>query len=50
MKFKKSILKKQGFDIEACNNPFYILLPSESEYKPLTMDIFKNIQNHKYKF
>ena len=50
MKFKKSDLKKEGFDIETYKDPFYVLLPSESEYKPLTMDIYENIQNHKYKF
>ena len=48
-KFKKVELKKEGFDFEI-NDPLYVMLPGDSEYTPLTKDIFKNIQNQKYKF
>jgi hypothetical protein len=28
----------------------YVMLPHESEYVPLTKDIYENIQNGQYKF
>jgi len=49
-KLKKSKLKGEGFNIEKSYDLFYILLPGESEYIPLTKDIFNKIQNHKYNF
>ncbi len=49
-KFKKVKLKKEGFDIESIEDPIYVLLPSESEYVPLTKKIYANIQNQKHKF
>jgi citronellyl-CoA synthetase len=49
-KLKKVKLKKDGFDLEAIEDPLYVMLPGESEYTPLTMDTYENIQNRKYKF
>ena len=49
-KLKKVKLKKEAFDIEKIKDPLYILLPRESEYTPLTKDIYENIQNQKYEF
>ncbi|MBW1674516.1 MAG: long-chain-acyl-CoA synthetase, partial [Deltaproteobacteria bacterium] len=49
-KFKKVKLKSEGFDIENVNDPLYMMLPGQSEYAPLTREIYDNIQNQKYKF
>ncbi len=49
-KFKKVELKKEGFDLENIDDPLYVMLPGESEYTPLTKNIYENIQNKKYKF
>ncbi len=49
-KLKKVKLKKEGFDLEYSADPLYVMLPGESEYTPLTKDIYENIQNSKYKF
>ena len=49
-KLKKVKLKSEGFDIEKFNDPLYVMLPGQSEYAPLTREIYDNIQNQKYKF
>jgi len=49
-KLKKSILKEEGFNIEKSKDLFYVLLPGDSEYIPLTREIFYNIQHQRYKF
>jgi citronellyl-CoA synthetase len=49
-KLKKVKLKKEGFNVENLHDPMYVLLPNESEYIPLTKDIYENIQNGKYEF
>ena len=49
-KFKKVKLKREGFDIKKINEPLYVILPGQSEYIPLTTEIYDNIQNQKYKF
>ena len=49
-KLKKSKLKKEGFNIETNKDHFYVLLPGESEYTPLTRDIYEKILNQKYQF
>lgn len=49
-KLKKSKLKKKGFNIENIKDPYYVLLPGESEYIPLTRDIYEKILNQNYKF
>jgi citronellyl-CoA synthetase len=49
-KLKKVKLKKEGFNFEKIDDKMYIILPNESEFTPLTKDIYENIQNHNYKF
>jgi citronellyl-CoA synthetase len=49
-KLKKVELKKEGFDLEKIDDPLYIMLPGESEYIPLTKNIYENILNGQYKF
>jgi fatty-acyl-CoA synthase/citronellyl-CoA synthetase len=49
-KFKKVKLKKEAFEIEPINDPLYVILPGESDYIPLTKDIYKNIISGQYKF
>ena len=49
-KLKKVKLKKEGFNIENIEDRLYIMLPHESEYVPLTKEIYENIHNGQYKF
>jgi len=49
-KLKKVKLKKEGFDLANIEDPLYVVLPGESEYTPLTKEIYENIQNQEYKF
>jgi len=49
-KLKKIKLKEEGFDLENIEDPLYVMLPGESEYTPLTKDIYENIKKKKYKF
>ena len=44
-KVKKSLLKNEGFDIDVIDDVLYVLLPHESNYVPLTKEIYKDIQN-----
>ena len=49
-KLKKIELKKEGFAIENLDEPLYVMLPGESEYVPLTKEIYENMQNGEYMF
>jgi citronellyl-CoA synthetase len=49
-KFKKVKLKNEGFNIEQIDDPLFVMLPNESEFKPLTKEICKKIQNQDFKF
>ena len=49
-KLKKIDLKKESFALENLDDPLYVMLPGESEYVPLTKEIYENIQNGQYKF
>jgi acyl-CoA synthetase (AMP-forming)/AMP-acid ligase II len=49
-KFKKTTLKKEAFDFENIEEPMYVLLPSSSEYVPLTREFYDGIQNRQYRF
>jgi citronellyl-CoA synthetase len=49
-KIKKVDLKKEDFDPGVVADPVYVLLPGESEYRPLTDDLFAEIQQGKYRF
>ena len=49
-KLKKLKLKKESFNLEKIDDALFIMLPHESEYTPLTKEIYENIQNHQYEF
>ncbi len=49
-KIKKINLKLENFDINKIKNPLFVLLPGESEYQPLTGDIYLKIRAGEYKF
>jgi citronellyl-CoA synthetase len=49
-KIKKVALKKEGFDPGVVADSVFVLLPGESEYTPLTAEIFSEIQDGKYRF
>jgi len=49
-KLKKGKLKQENIDLEKIDDALYIMLPNESEYVPLTNEIYENIQNGQYKF
>jgi citronellyl-CoA synthetase len=49
-KIKKVELKKDGFDPSWTNDLLYVLLPEESEYQPLTQEIYGNIMDGEYRF
>lgn len=49
-KIKKIQLKKEGFDPDMVADPLYVLLPGESEYRPLSRDIYAEIVAGKYQF
>jgi hypothetical protein len=44
------MLKKESFNLEDIDDILYVMLPGEKEYTPLTKEIYKDIQNSKYKF
>jgi citronellyl-CoA synthetase len=50
MKVIKVQLKKEGFDIDAVMDRLYVLLPGESEFTPLTEEVYKNINEGRYRF
>ena len=49
-KIQKGKLKKEGFNSTEINDPFYVLLPSSSEYLTLTNEIYRDISEGKYLF
>ncbi|MHA2390681.1 MAG: long-chain-acyl-CoA synthetase [Promethearchaeota archaeon] len=49
-KLKKLKLKEEGFDLEQIEDPLYIMLPDESEYKPITKEIYEKIISQAYNF
>jgi len=49
-KIKKVNLKKEGFDPGQAADPLYVLLPDESEYRPLTRELYAEILDRKFKF
>ncbi len=49
-KMKKVEAKRQGYDPREVSDPLFALLPGESEYKPLTQELFDEIQGGKYQF
>jgi citronellyl-CoA synthetase len=49
-KFKKIELKEEGFYHQNIEDPLFVRLSNDSEYKPFTKDIYEKIQNQEYKF
>jgi citronellyl-CoA synthetase len=49
-KIKKVDLKKEGFDPAIVADSVFVLLPGESEYTPLTAEVYAEIQEGKYRF
>ncbi|MHA1727860.1 MAG: long-chain-acyl-CoA synthetase [Promethearchaeota archaeon] len=50
LKVQKGKLKKEGYNINKLDDPIYILLPGATEYVSLTKEIYKNIDEQKYRF
>jgi citronellyl-CoA synthetase len=49
-KIKKTQFRSQGYDISQVRGKLYVLLPGSDEYVPLTDDLYREIQEGKYKF
>ena len=49
-KIKKSLLKKEGFDLDIIDDALFVMLPHESNYTPLTKEIYNDIQKGIIKF
>ena len=47
---KKSLLKKEGFNINLIDDAIYLMLPHELNYTPLTKEIYNDIQKGIIKF
>src|SRR5690606_35542020 len=49
-KYKKSDLKKEGFNPDLTDDELFVLLPGEGSYKAIDRIIFNNIINEQYNF
>ena len=49
-KFKKSVIKKEGFDLEKIEDALYVKVPREANYIPLTKDLYEDILKGNYQF
>jgi len=49
-KIKKIDARKEGFDPHNVSEPLYVLLPGESEYKPLTKELYDKIVRGTFNF
>ncbi len=49
-KYQKNTLKTQAFDPAKLDEPLLVWLPGEKQYCLLTPEIYRNIQNGKYRF
>ena len=49
-KYRKSDLKKEGYDITQIQDTIYVLLPNAEEYVPVTKDLKEGINRGKYRF
>ncbi|OTG85626.1 long-chain-acyl-CoA synthetase [Acinetobacter sp. ANC 4558] len=47
---QKNKLKAQAFNLSETDEPILILLPGENSYRPLTLEIYNNIQTYQYRF
>jgi citronellyl-CoA synthetase len=49
-KYKKTDLKKEGFDLKQVRDPLYVLLPGGNAYEALTPEIYGRIMDGTYKY
>ncbi len=49
-KYKKTTVKKEGFDVSQIKDPVYAWLPGSDTYVSLTSEIHENICNGKYQY
>ncbi len=49
-KIKKTDLKSEGFNPETVSDPLYVMLPGETDYHPLTHEIYREILAGNYRF
>lgn len=49
-KYKKTDLKKEGFNINEVKDPVYAVLPGAKEYVKVTLQIYKDIMSGKYRY
>ena len=49
-KYKKTDLKKEGFDPKQVRDPLYVLLPGGNTYAALTPEIYGRIMDGTYKY
>jgi len=49
-KHRKVDLKKEGYDLEAVQDPLFVLLPGEQEYVSITPEVLSGIDNGTYRF
>jgi hypothetical protein len=49
-KFKKSDLKKEGFNPDLTSDALFALLPNEEDFKKIDKLIFDNIMNAQYSY
>jgi len=50
LKITKTDLKKDGWDVDRVQDPLFVLLPGESEYTPLTLEIHRKIRAGEFRF
>jgi citronellyl-CoA synthetase len=49
-KIKKTLLRDEAFDPDRVDGPVFALLPGETEYVPLTRDLYREIAEGRYGF
>ena len=49
-KIKKKVLRDEGFDPNAVDDPLYVLLPEGDTYQPLSKELYKEIVEGKHRF
>jgi citronellyl-CoA synthetase len=49
-KIKKKVLRDEGFDPNAVDDPLYVLLPEGDTYQPLSEELYKEILEGKHRF
>jgi acyl-CoA synthetase (AMP-forming)/AMP-acid ligase II len=50
LKIKKHVLRDEGFDPGAIEDPLFVMLPDSDEYRPLTAELHREIVEGKHRF